>query len=873
MSRPPAWFRLLLALLPGEFRRSHGEGIAEMATAWAKGRGPLRRTLVWLRAAADVVAVAVSLRVPSRETLGQDVRFGLRSLRRDRGFALFAVLIVGLGVGASVTVFSVAEALLVRPLPFREPDRLVWMSNGAWERGQHLSEISVQVAYLVALRERSGQLEDVAGYHLFDGDGDHVLEGEGEPRRLTRLRVTGNFFAVLGVEPSLGRTFSAEEAWDDGPRAVLLTHRFWTARFGSDPGVVGRSVTVDGHPATVVGVLPPSFDFGSIFAPGKRIDYVAPFPLSERSNRTGNTLALVGRLAPGASAASAQAEASALAAGVEGDRLNRFDPVVRPLRAHVSGSFNAAVAVLLGAVSLVMLIVCANLSNLLLARGAAREREMAIRAAMGAPRGRLIRQMLTEALLLSGAGSALGLALAYLSTGVIAGLEIPIPLLGQARVDGAALLVALGAALGAGIVFGLVPAVRSTEPRLHESLKDSARGSSAGHRQGALRSALVISEIALACLLMSVSTLMVRSFVGLLDVDLGYRAEHAVAIRIDPPTRFGSDAERVAFYASVLDAAGSLPGVTAAGLTDVLPMGFNRTWSLHRTDRPEEESVFAYVRVVSDGYVRAMGLALAAGRDLGPGDGPEGRRVALVNEKTARALWPSGDPLGASVHSSGRDYEVVGIVRDTRQLSVDQDPGPEVFFSIRQLADASAVHLVLRGDRPLEELVGQARSRIRAIDPRLPLDEVQPIRDIVDASLAPRRFLVALLAGFAAFALVLASLGIYAVVSYSVAHRRREIGIHVALGASAGDVRRRIVGETLLLAGIGLPLGLLAAVLAGRSLRGMLYGVTPLDPLTYLTVVALLGAVALAAGWIPARRAAAANPVEVLSADGPGRPG
>ncbi len=884
---PPRWFRFLLRLLPSRLRRSHGDAILELTQEYARERGTLGRAVVWTRAALDVVAVAIlgrmghrasaaigpvaTRRGPHPETWVQDVRFGLRSLRRDAGLAAFALLIIGIGVGASVTVFSVAQALLVRPLPFHDPDRLVWISNGDWERGQHLSNISVQVAYLVELRSRAEQLEDVAGYHLFDADGDHAFEGAGEPRRVTRLRVTENFFEVLGVEPALGRTFSPEEAWDDGPRAVLLTHRFWTARFGSDPGVAGRTVTLDGAPTSVIGVLPASFDFGSVFAPGRRIDYVAPFPLSERSNRTGNTLALIGRLVPGASPASAQAEAAALAASLTQERLNGFRPVARPLREHVSAGFRPTVMLLLGAVGLVMLIVCANLSNLLLARGAAREQEMAIRTAVGAPRRRLIRQMLVEALLLSGGGSASGLVLAYLATGLIARLDVRIPLLADARVDSAALALALMTALVTGIVFGVAPAIRSTDPRLHEALKDSARGSSQGRRKGVLRSLLVLSEIALATLLLVVSTLMVRSFLRLLDVDLGYRAERAIAIRVDPATRFRSDAERVAFYSEILDEVRTLPGVAAAGLSDILPMGFNRTWSLGDPRRPDADGVYPYVRVVSDGYVAAMGLSLVAGRDFGPEDGPDRRRVALVNERTAQALWPSDDPLGRTVRSSGREYTVVGVVRDTRQLSVDQAPGLEVFFPIRQLGDHSAVHLILRGDRSPEDLVGAARARIRGVDPGLPLDEVVQIQGIVDASLAPRRFLVSLITAFATFALILASLGIYGVISYSVTQRRREMGIHMALGASIGAVRWRVVKDTLVLTALGLTLGLIGALLAGRFLQSLLFGVTPLDPVTYVAVVTLLGGVAAAAGYVPARRAAGANPVEVLSGDAPGR--
>jgi predicted permease len=650
----------------------------------------------------------------------------------------------------------------------------------------------------------------------------------------------------------------------------VLTHGFFERRFASDPGIVGQAVSVDGRPTTVVGVLGPSFDFTEIFAPGRRIDYVAPFPLSERSNRTGNTLGLIGRLAPGATLEAASDEATALATSTQGERLNGFDPFLRPLHEHVSGGFRPAIGVLIGAVALVMLTVCANLSNLLLARGVTRDREMAIRAAIGAPRRRLIRQMLTESLLLSGVGSALGIVVAYFGTAFLASLDLRIPLLGQARVDGPAIVVAIASAFAVGVVFGVAPALRGTDIRLHESLKDSTRGSSEGRRQGALRGALVVSEVALACILMIVSTLMARSFGEVLDVDLGYRAERAVAIRIDPSTRWPSDEAHVAYYSEVLERLRAAPGVVAAGLSDVLPMGFNRSWNLRDTALPPERVVYPYVRVVSDGYVDAMGLSLVAGRDLAPEDTRGVPAVALVNQALVDLLWPDVNPLGRTVRASGGDYTVIGVVRDTRQLSVEQAPGPEVFFSIRQLRDHSAMHLILRGDRALEDLVAAARAELRAIDPTLPLDQVIPIQDIVDASIAPRRFLVGLLSAFAAFALVLASLGVYGVISYSVTQRRREIGIHIALGASSGDVQGRIVRSTLLLVGVGLGVGLLLAAVGGRLLESLLFGVTPLDPATYLLVVAMLGGVAGVAGYLPARRAARANPLEALGGEGVG---
>lgn len=885
MTRPPRWFNVLLRILPEPFRTEHADEIVDLAGRYAQDRTATGSVAIWARAAIDVLSVGLALRFRSvrrsreakrdatlLDTLRQDLRYGLRSVRGDPGFAVFATLIVALGIGASVTVFSVVQSLLLRPLPFTEPDRLVWIANGEWGRGQQLSEISVQSDYVVDLRNGATQFEDVAGYHLFDRDGDHTLTRAGATQRVTRLRVTENLFSVLGLDPAHGRLFSADEAWDEGPAAILLTHAFWERAFGSSPDVVGSMVDIDAEPTLVVGVLPEAFDFPDIFAPGRRIDYIAPFPLSARSNRSGNTLGVIGRLAPGATVESAATEAVALAAqgdvvtDASGRRRNGFAPVVMPLREHLSGAFRASMFVLLCAVGLVMLIVCANLSNLLLARSATRRHELAVRAALGAARPRLIRQLMTESLLLSTAGAVLGVLLAFLGTSVVSGLDLRIPLLGGTRVDTTALVVAVAMSGVVGLLFGVAPALRGSDVRVHESLKDSARGSSASLRGERLRSALVVSEVALACLLLVASALMVRSLVRVLDVDLGYDATNVVAIRIDPSTRFAANEERVAFYSEALRRVRGAPGVASAGLTDVLPMGFNRRWDVRGTEEYREgESTTAFVRVASDGYVDAMGLSLMGGRDLLPTDGPSTRRVALVNERLARVLWPGEDPLGRTVWSSGASYVVVGVVRDTRHLSPEQDPGPEVFFSARQLSDQNAVHLVVRGSRSIDGLVETVRAELGAIDSSLPLDEVTSIQAILDASLAPRRFLVTLLAGFALFALTLASLGIYGVISYAVAQRRREIGIHIALGAPVRELRTKIVRETLGLAAVGLVLGIVGAVLVSRVLQSMLFGITGLDPIAYGSVVVTLASVACVAGYVPARRATLVNPLDSLS--------
>jgi predicted permease len=805
-------------------------------------------------------------------SIAGDLRAAVRVLRRDLRLTTFAVLSVGLGVGATVTVFSVVDALLLRPLPFRDARRLVWISNG--DR-YDLSERTAQVQYVWALRRDSRALVDVAGYSEFYGVGDHSLtSGAGEPERITGVRVTRNFFALLGVQPLVGRQFTEEEAQDGSAKVVLLSHRLWTRRLASDPHIVGRALTIDGAPATVVGVLPPSFDFGTIFAPGRRVDFYSPFPLTEATNRRGNELALIGRLRPGATVDGAQREATLIAerARIEGEarrRTNAFAPLVRPLRDHVSGTLRQALLVLTGGVGLVMLLVCANLSNLLLTRATTRERELALRLALGAGRGRLVRQLLTESLALAAAGAALGVLLAVVGTRVLAHApSLRLPLLDHVHVDATALLFALGAAVFTGLVFGVTPALRVSGVAVDEALKDAARGSSAGVRHEWTRSTLVVTEVALACALLVGAGLLTRSFVRVLDQDLGFRPERVVAMRIDPSRAFASQALRTAYYDEVLRAVRDAPGVDAAGLTDVLPMGFNRIWTIATERQAPPERLFqTYVRVVSDGYMRAMGVPLRAGRDFAASDDSAGPPVVIVSTALARRLWPVGNPLGRTLVVSGTPVTVVGVVDGLRYQAVEQEAGSDLYLPMRQTPDYDAVHVVARGTRPPTQFIAALRAALRPIDPTLPLTEVRTMQGIVDESVSPRRLVATLLAGFAVFALALASLGIYAVVSYGVTQRRREFGIRMALGASPHHLRSRVLGGTLRLATAGLCVGLLASWPLGRVLRGLLFGVTSTDPSTLSMTLAVLLIVAALAAYFPARRASRQNPAHVLRAD------
>jgi putative ABC transport system permease protein len=801
------------------------------------------------------------------EALAQDVRYSVRTLARDRRLTVFAVLIVGLGVGASIAVFSVINALLVRPLPFRNPDQLVFISNGD---AYDLSARTTQVAYVWALQRESRTLVDVAGYSEFFGDGDRSLtSGAGEPERLTRLEVTGNFFPLLGVQPVVGRLFSPDEAVQGGPKAVLLSHRLWQRRFASDPAIIERALVIDGAPVSVVGVLPPSFDFGSIFAPGRHVDYYSPFPLSAANNRKGNMLALVGRLRAGATPELAQGEASAIGqtTAAAGQRLNEFHPVVRSLRAHVSGAYRPALLALAGAVVLVMMLVCANLSNLLLTRTATRERELAVRVALGADRRRLIRQLLTESVVLSAAGALLGIVLAVGGTRLLASTQsIRLPLLDQVRVDGAALGFALVATLATGILFGVAPALRVSGVTIQDALKNTGLSASSGRRHEWIRGALVVTEVALACTLLVGAGLLVRSFLRVVDQDLGYRPESAVAIRIDPSTKFSSLERRMSFYDGALHRVVGAPGITAAGLTDVLPMGFNRRWSARAAgaDMPWEGAPSPFVRVVSEGYFQAMGIGVRAGRDFTAHDDANSQPVVIINDALARRLWPGRDPIGRSVEASGVVREVIGVVPGLRYQSLEEEPGADMYLALRQTPDFDAVYAVARSSLPPSSIIATLRAALRPMDAGLALTEVRTMQDIVDRSVSPRRFLVLLLGGFAGFALVLASLGIYAVVSYGVVQRRREIAIRMALGATPGNVQLHVLRRTLQLAFIGVSLGLVASWTLGRTMQSLLYGVTFSDPTTFAGALAVLALIAVLAGVLPARRAAHLDPLETL---------
>jgi len=796
------------------------------------------------------------------ESLASDLKYGIRGMCRNPGSTVFAILIVGLGIGGASTVFSVVNALLLRPLPFRDPQQLVWISNG--------DTYSTQAEHFADLREQNQSFSDLAGWFAFYNSGDQELTGSGEPERITSVPVTGNLFSMLGVEPAIGRSFTKEESEGkySAPPAMVLSNSFWRRRFASDPNVVGQKLTLNNQPVTIIGVLPASFDFSSVFAPGASIDVFVPWPVADKNKPQGNTMAVIGRLKPGVTVQNARSAITVLAQQLTSQHSDRnpIKPKLVPLEQHVSGEVRPALLVLICAVGVVMLIVCANISHLQMARMGTRQKEMAIRAALGAGRFRLLRQVLTESIALSCCGAALGLLLAVAGTRGLAHFSaFNLPLLESVRVDGATLAFTLLAAVASGVLFGLAPALQVPAYKLREGLQDAGRESSAGGHHTWFRDGLVVSQFALACVLLVGAALLIQSFLRVLAVDLGFQPERAAALRIDPSFKIKSFEQQNVFIDDVLNRVRSIPGVTAAGVSDLLPLDGDRSWQVSAQGQVYDQNNHpeAFVRVVTDGYFQALGVTLKSGREFTQSDRKSGEPVVMVNETMARTLWPGQDAVGKIVTQDG-GRRVIGVVADVHHGGPERVGGNEMYIPMRQTGDYAAMRLVVRTTLPPDGLAASIRAALRPIDPNLPVAEFQTLQGLVDKAVSPRRFLVMLLSGFAGFALLLASLGIYALISYSVHQRTKEIGIRMALGANPGLVQRGVLATTLRLALAGVALGTLGSFALSKWIQSLLFGTTPTNPAVFSGVGLLLCAVALLAAYVPARRASRIEPLQAL---------
>ena len=807
----------------------------------------------------------------------QDVRYTFRNLGRNRSFAAVAILILALGIGANVAVFSVVNTLLLRPLPFPDSQKLVWFTGGkSFEAKIRLAAgLSGQTYTVDAFQEfqrNNRSFQVLTSYQTFYSSLQYKLTNVGEPKQLSVVEVADNFFPVLGIQAAIGRNFSAEECVKGGRPAALLSYFYWKTQFNSDPTIVGRTIPINGSPVTVVGVLPASFDFGAVFAPGMKVDLFVP-AVMDFWRTWGNTLAIVGRLKPGVTVAQAQDEADRLFPLLKSQHKNWYEDYasdLSTLKDHVGGKLRRSLVVLWSAVGLILLIVCVNLSNLQLSRAATRSKEFAMRRALGASRSRLIRQLLTESLVLSVGGAALGLAFAYALVFYLANQgSVTLPLLATIRVDGEALTWTLLIALATGILFGLAPAFKTSGANIQNALKDNAAGMAAGRNHERFRATLVISEIALACVLLVGAGLLLRSFLAVLDVDLGFEPSRAAAMQIDvPPANNPAQlASRTASLRTVIERVSALPGIESAGVADMLPLDRNRSWGLEAVgrDHPKGSDTGALVYLITPGYLQTMGMRIRKGRDFSWHDTPDNEPVILINEAMARREWPGEDPIGKLANATGKQPDrVIGVVADVRESSLEQASSPSMFVPMTQNTDVEGSTLVVRTKLNPDALSSGVLSTLRSLNPSQPATEFRSLQFLVDHSVSPRRFFVQLVAAFAALGVLLAALGIYGVISYSVTQKTQEIGVRMALGASMSRVRREVLFSTLRLALAGVALGTVASFTAGHLITTLLFATSPWDPVTYVWMVLALLAVALTAGYLPARRASRIDPMVAL---------
>ncbi len=800
------------------------------------------------------------------EDLRQDIVYGLRVLRRNPVFSLVAVVTLALGVGANTALFSITNAVVFRPLPFAEPERLLtlWESSAKSEEAR----VIVSPANYLDWREQTRSFEEMGAY---TEDFYNISEDDSRPERVAGANATPSLFRALGVRPILGRTFLPDEGLSEAGRAVLLSHGLWQRRFGGDPNVVGKTVKLNGPDYTVVGVLPPDFIISA-----RRYEVYRAMGLSDtqRVNRRGRYLTVIARLRPGVTAEQARAEMNAvglrLAAQYPEENVGR-SATIDPLDRTITWNTRTTLLMLLGAVGFTLLIACANVANLLLGQAASRQKEMAVRAALGAGRLRLVRQMLTESLTLSLLGGLAGLLLAKWGVGLLISLSpASLPRVEEAGLDLRVLGFTLLVSVVTGLAFGLVPALQASKVELTDALK-SVRSTGGGRRSFA-RGALVAAEVALSLVLLVGAGLLVKSFVRLTEVELGFDPTHVVAADISLPYRYNSPEKRTEFFRQFLTRVESLPGVSSAAVSQSVPLSGEEHGAqfmvVGRAPAPDGSDRHGSIyHRVSEGYFKTLGVRLLRGRNLNERDTAGAPAVVLVNETLARKVFPGEDPLGKQIVLAGyatpRPREIVGIVSDTRYVAPRTEPVPQLYVSY--LDDPwHHMSLAVRAGGEPTALVNRLREEIAAVDGEVPLANVKEMDEYVSESFSPQRFSALLLTVFAVAALGLAALGVYGVISNAVAQRTHEIGIRIALGARGGDVLRLVVGQGMRPVLLGLGAGLAGALALTRVLESLLYGVSAFDPSVFAGVSLLLAAVALVACYLPARRATRVDPMNAL---------
>ena len=797
-----------------------------------------------------------------------DLRYGARLLVRAPGFSAVAIAALAIGIGANTTIFSVVNTLLIQRLPYAEADRLavVWEHNLPRDRQNNV----VSPGNFIHWREMNRVFDDIAAVGMTF---NVTLVGYGDPAEIPFQYVTASFFPILGVQPAMGRPFTVDE---DRPRSrvAVISDRLWRGRLNADPGILNRAITLQGVSHAVVGVMPPGFSFLD-----KTVDIWLPvgFPAEARTPR-GRWMMTVGRLKPGVTLEQAQRDMSRVAEALTKqfpDFNTGWTARVVGLREQLTGDVRPALFVMLGAVVFVLLIACANVANLLLARATSRQRELAVRAALGAGRGRLVRQLLAESLVLAAIGGAAGLALAWWSLQLLRSVvaeRLPVQRLEMVGIDPYVLAFTAAASLVSGLFFGLVPAFTAAGPRLNDSLKEGGRTGS-GARGKRARSAFVVVEIATALVLLVGAGLLVRSFIRLMDVDTGFETAHTVTMRVSLPASRYQEPARAQFFERLFARIDALPGVQSSGGISFLPLtGLGAATGYEVVGQPAPplgQEPVADVRVITNEYFKALGIPLLRGRLFDESQPSDAQNKVIVNETLARRHWPNEDPIGRRIKiswSDDREDEIIGVVGDVRHAELETEARATTYWPYARNAYTSMTLAVRTAGEPMS-VVSSVREILRQQDSDIALADVKTMDEVVSRSVAQRRLMMLVLAIFAGAALLLAAVGIYGVIAYSVTQRTQEIGIRLALGAQRSDVLRMVVGQAAWLAGIGIVTGAAGAALLTRLMTDLLFDVEPFDPVTFAAVAALLGSVALLASYLPGLRATRVDPVVALRSE------
>lgn len=817
------------------------------------------------------------------DTLWQDIRYGIRTLVKNPGFAVVAVLTLALGIGATSTIFEVVNAILLRPLPYSQPDRLVALHTRFLNQGAQQSGFSVPE--LNDLKERGSIFEHLALMAPISGN----LTGTDKPERIQARAVSGSFFTLLGAEPMLGRTFSQEDESPGITQILVISYSLWQRHFGGDPGVIGKAIRLDNDSYTIMGVMPAGFQHPAAPQPLEvEAWYPAGFsaPPFARPVREDHRTSLIARLKPEVTLKQAKADLDAYVIQAQRDYPEQYPGEggwsieITPLHDAMIGKVGQALLILFGATVFVLLIACANVANLLMARASARQQEIAIRSALGATRRRLIRQLLTESLILAGIGGILGLILAVSAVKALVALSpADIPRLSAIQMDFTVLVFILMISLATAVVFGLLPAFQTTKVNLNERLKESGRGAAGGPRSNRLRGMFVVSEFAFALVLLVGAGLLIRSFQQILKVNSGFDPSNVLAMEMGLPFpnqpetgRYFRAASRIDFYQRVLDRIEALPGIQSASLTSILPLSGDKADRVVAIEGQEvrgpEDAAHVEMRRLGPGYFRTMSIPLLAGRDFTKQDDLNAPPVAVVNETMARRFWPDGDVIGrrfklGALQSQAPWVSIIGIAKDVKSQGLDAAPQSEAYLSYLQGAPIVAT-LVIKSTSDPVTVARFAENEIRAVDNEQPVFQVRTLNQVLSNAVGQKRFSMSLLTVFAVLALILAAVGIYGVTSFSVTQRSHEIAIRIAMGAQKRDIIGLILkqGATLMLIGIGI--GLIAAFILTRAMSSLLFGVTATDPITFAIVPSLLTLVAIFASYIPSRNATRVDPVIAL---------